>query len=430
METRPVPWTVVIATCALLVGAAVVMATQSLALAADGSFQLLQVLRTEDAFGLDARILGAWARQAPVVLAIRAGVTDTHLLTLLFGAGQLLVPAVAWCLAILLSRTNALICTAVTLTAGLCAGAIWLFSVLESVVAVPLTILVAVLLWRPQPWRGRDLTLAVLASFVLVASYETALVTGAVLAVWAAWRARRARHRLERYGCVAVSALSAASVVVAAAGTQLGTNRTNSQSLAYFVVSLEPGPFYLALLGIAAVIVGLSPWLPGTPRVLTLAAGCGVLLVSVVAFDASIVTAFQARGGTAVAALLLIAFLCWSWARPAASALPLAPRLVAAVPLLFVAGMMAANVRVIESWSDSLDAFRAAVGQRQGIVVDVEALPSNDRTVLWSWTSSSLSLIVRPRADAAILVNRDPPLVPFPPEDARAQLDDAFTWRG
>ena len=432
MVARPMPWSAVLAMCALLVGGALAMATQSLALAADGSWQLLQVLQSGDAFGLDARIIGAWARQGPVVVATRAGVTDTHLLTLLFGAGQLLVPALAWSLAILLSRPNRLACAAVTLTAGLCAGATWAFSVLEGVVAVPLTVLVAVLLWRPQTWRRRDVALAVLASVVLVASYETALATGVFLAVWAGWRAFRAQVALERYGCATVAALSATSVVVAAVGTQRGSNPTNSQSIAYFVVSLEPWPFYLALLGIVTVIAGLGPWLAGTPRLLALGAGCGALAVSLAGFDAGIVTAFQARGGTALAALLLMAFLFWSWVRrdDAGELLtPSAARLLVAIPVVFVAALAVANVPLVRSWSTSLDAFRAEVEQRQGIVVDVEALPPDERDVLWSWTSSSLSLIVRPRPDAAILVNRDPPIVPFPPEAARDELDDAFTWR-
>ena len=432
MVARPMPWSAVLAMCALLVGGALAMATQSLALAADGSWQLLQVLQSGDAFGLDARIIGAWARQGPVVVATRAGVTDTHLLTLLFGAGQLLVPALAWSLAILLSRPNRLACAAVTLTAGLCAGATWAFSVLEGVVAVPLTVLVAVLLWRPQTWRRRDVALAVLASVVLVASYETALATGVFLAVWAGWRAFRAQVALERYGCATVAALSATSVVVAAVGTQRGSNPTNSQSIAYFVVSLEPWPFYLALLGIVTVIAGLGPWLAGTPRLLALGAGCGALAVSLAGFDAGIVTAFQARGGTALAALLLMAFLFWSWVRKddAGERLtPSAARLLVAIPIVFVAALAVANVPFIQSWSSSLDAFRTEVGQRQGIVVDVEALPPDERDVLWSWTSSSLSLIVRPRPDAAILVNRDPPIVPFPPQAARDELDDAFTWR-
>ena len=64
------PWSAILAMCALLVGAACVMTSQSLALAADGAFQLVLVLGTEDVYGLDARILGAWAHQGAVVVGV------------------------------------------------------------------------------------------------------------------------------------------------------------------------------------------------------------------------------------------------------------------------------------------------------------------------------------------------------------------------
>ena len=47
------------------------------------------------------------------------------------------------------------------MTAGLCAGMTWLANVSESVLAIPLTVLVAVLLWQPRPWRLGHATLAV-----------------------------------------------------------------------------------------------------------------------------------------------------------------------------------------------------------------------------------------------------------------------------
>jgi hypothetical protein len=409
------------------------MCLASLALAADGSYHLLEVLRTGEAFGLDTRLAGAWARQALVVVAVRTGVTDTHVLTLLFGAGQLLLPAIAWSLAILLSRADRLVFAAVTMVAGLCAGAAWFFNALESVVAVPLTCLVAVLLWLPRTWRLRELALAALTSAVLVATYETALVTGVVLGLWAVLRARRAHDRLERLGCAAVAALSALSVLVAAVGTQLGASPTHSQSVAYFVASLEPWPFYLALVGIVAVLAALGPWLVGrSARWATLGGGCVALAVSVVSFDPGLVTAFQARGGTAVAALALLGFLFWRWLGADPSVEPhdthAASRLLVTIPVLFVAAMVVVNIQPVRSWSRSLDAFRSAVAREHGVVVAVEVLPPHERAALWSWTNSSLSVIVRPRPDAAVLVNRDPLFVPFPPLAVRSQLDDAYTW--
>ncbi|HEX2427023.1 MAG TPA: hypothetical protein VHI53_03800 [Gaiellaceae bacterium] len=431
------PSSAVLVVCSLLIGLSAAMTVQSVALAADGSFQLVRVLGSKDVYGFDSRILGETAHQEAVVLAARAGVTDTHLLSILLGVGQLLLPALAWSLAVILSRTDRLVCAAVAMIAGLCAGATWFFSVSELVLAVPLTILVAVLLWQPRTWRWRDIALAAAAASVLVASYETAVVTGSVLAVWAAWRATRAQTRAERYGCAIVGALSLLSVPVAVIGTQART-QTHSQSFLYFVVSLEPWPFYLALAGIAAVIASLGPWLDGTGRSFTLAAACAALVVALVGLEPNTVTAFHARGGAAVAGLMLVLFLWWQWIRGQYPTLSegepkderVVQRILVVAPTVLVAAMVAVNVQPVLSWSRSLDTFRREVDRRRGVVHAVDVLPPSRRAVLWGWTSSSMSLLVRGRADAAILVDRNPSLVPFPIAGARNQLADAYLWDG
>jgi hypothetical protein len=232
---------------------------------------------------------------------------------------------------------------------------------------------------------------------------------------------------------VIVGGLSAASVIVATWGTRTGANPTHSQSLLYFVVSLEPWPFYVALAGVAAVIAALGPWLDGFARSVLLALGAGALAVAVIAVGPDPVTAFQARGGAAIAVCALVVFLWWRWiegrrgeiARPA---WPQSERLLVAIPVAFVAGLAVAHAQPIRDWSRSLDAFRAEVDRTRGVAAAIDVLPANRRDVLWGWTASSLSLIVRERADAGVLVDRDPAYVPFPAKDARAQLDDEYVW--
>ncbi len=48
-------------------------------------------------------------------------------------------------------------------------------------------------------------------------------------------------------------------------GTRSGDNPTHSRDFVYYVVSLDPWPFYLALAGIVVVVAALGPWLDG-PR--------------------------------------------------------------------------------------------------------------------------------------------------------------------
>jgi hypothetical protein len=438
MQYRPMPISATLAICALLLGAALTMTFQSLALAADGSFQLVRVLGTGDLFGSYGRILGASARQGAVVIAARAGVTDTHVLSILLGVGQLVVPAIAWSLAIVLSRRDRLVCAAVMMIAGLSAGAVWLANVCEIVIALPLTTLVAVLLWRPGVWRWRDVALAAAASSVLVASYETAVVTGAVLTVWAAWRSLSSNVRAERYGCALVAGLSGASVLVAAASLHSGRNPAHVQSFLYFVVSLEPWSLYLALAGIAAVIAAFGSSLDEASRRIALLLGCAALLVAVVGFDPNTVTAFQARGGVTIAGLALELFLWWRWIRErreadrvvgdGAGAEPRAPYLLVAVPVMFVAAVMASNVQPVRDWSRGLDDFRVEVRETHGVAKAPDVLPRDTRAVLWGWTSSSLSLIIRNQPNAGILIDPNPSLVPFPAGEARGQLDDSYTW--
>jgi hypothetical protein len=429
------PWSAVLAMCALLVGTALVMSLESVALAADGAFQLVRALGSEDVYvPLDARAIAAWAHQGFAVLAARAGVTDTEQLTFLLGVGQIALPAVAWSLAIALSRSDRLVCAAVAMIAALNAGTTWFLSVNEVVLAAPLTTLVAVVLWQPRTWRWQHGLVAVAAAALLVATYETALLTGAVLALWSGWRAARSTLPGERYPCALVAVLSLLSVLVAVAGTRVGEKPTHSRSLLYYVVSLEPWPFYVALAGIACVTLALGPWLEGRPRQAILAIGCAALTVAVVGLEPDVVTGFEARGGAAVATFLLELFLFWRWLDGRASMARAEERaqgrLLAVIPVVFVVAMVVVNVQPLRTWSRSLDAFRTEVDAAEGIVVVDDALPPDRRAVVWGWTASSLSLLLRSRPEAGVLVDGNPSLVPFPPGDARAQISDEFRWGG
>ena len=256
--TRPVPLASALLVSAMLVATAVGLAAASLALSADGSYYLVQLLQTGHLYGPSSRMFVEAVREAPVLLAVRLGVVNTHVLTLVAGVAQIVFTAVVWSLAVVLSRPRADVFAAVSMTAGLCAATTWFFSANESVLAVPLTVLVAVLLWQPAVWRTGLAVLAVATSVALVASYETATLTGTILALWAGWRSVVARSQTERYGSALVALLSAVSVGVALDGTRSGQNTTHSQSLLYYLVSLDPWSLYLGIAGIVAAIAAAT----------------------------------------------------------------------------------------------------------------------------------------------------------------------------
>ena len=164
-----------------------------------------------------------------------------------------------------------------------------------------------------------------------------------------------------------------------------------------------------------------------------LALGAAALVAAVIAVAPDPVAAFQARGGSAIAVSALVVFLWWRWiegrrGEAARRTWTHSGRLLVAIPVAFVVGMALTNVQPIREWSRSLDAFRAEVDRTQGVAPAIDVLPANRRDVLWGWTATSLSLVVRGRPDAGVLVDRNPAVVPFPAEEARAQIADDYVW--
>ncbi len=430
MTTARVPLSAALAVCVALVVAALVMTFQSLALAGDGSYYLVRIIATGEVFGTDQRYLGNLIRQSPVLLAIRSEVTSTYTLALLLGVGQIVIPALLWSLAVLHARADRVAFAAVTVTAGICAGTTWFFSVSENVIAMPLTALVAVVLWQPATWSRGNAAVAIAASTVLVASYETSMVTGLVLAGWGLMRALRASSRMERGSCAAVSVLAALSVLVAVRGGWEQTYPTHSRSLLYYVVDLQPWPLYLAVAGLVALVVGIDGRYASRVSTTLVAAGTTALFVAVAGLQMTTTAAFAARGGAAVATFALLVLLWWQWAPRTEQRTPdrRSSRLLA-VPVGFVVAILVVNMWALRDWASSFSTFRDEVGVARGVVAADDVIPQDRRSVLWNWTAPSLSLVVRDDPDAGVLVDPDPSFVPFEPADRRRQLPDAYTWR-
>ena len=434
MSERPVPLWIAAAVCLVLLATAAAMTAEAIALTADGPFNLIRLIATEDVFAPTARYLGSLVRQGPALAGIHLGLTDTYWLAVLLGLGYLVLPAGAWSVALLFSTEDSLAFTAVAITAGVTAVATWYCSVSESVLALALTGVVSVLMWRPRPWGWGVTAVACGVSVVLVASYETAIVTSAILGLWAIARARASITTSERIGCVVVALTSAGAVAVGLSGSFSGQNSSNSRSFAYFVVSLEPASVY-SMLVCGLVVVAAFMVSNGRVRLALLLLGLGGALVAVARFEPTPSTAYAGRGAAVIAVLLLQCLLAYRWytrrtAKPdrAANGRPQL-RWELAAPLVYVAALCAANIAALGAWSSGLDAFRSQVTARDGLVPVDEALAPDRRRAVWGWTAPSLSLIVRRSAEDGILVDRDPSYVPFAPKNARSQIPDTYTWR-
>ena len=369
--------------------------------------------------------------QGAVIAAVQLGVTDTWALTLLLGLGQLVVPAVIWCAALWFSRTDAAVLAAVATTAVLCASTTWFVNVSESVLVVPLTVLVSVLLWQPRAWSRAQALTAAGASLILVASYETVLVTGAVLAAWAIARARRSSSARDRYTSAFVAGASVASVGVALWGMTRPGDPQHAQSLLYFVVSFEPRALFVGAIGVMLLMAVSDRRIADrSGAALALGASAAALLLAAMMIESTQRESFAARGGIAAVAIVLQFYLCWRWTNPVqASQGRLAGRVLVLTPLVLVVACSFSVVRGLDEWSRSLHAFQAAVGSNQGIHSVEAAVPVERRAIVWGWTSSSLSLVLRCDAQGAVLVDSSPSYFAFPPAAARSQVADAFVWR-
>ncbi len=423
--------------CALLIGTAAVMAWSGLALLGDGAYFLVRIIGTEDFFngGFERRALANVLRQGPVVASVRAGVTDTHALAILLGVGQIVLPAAAWCAAIVLARTDRLAFAAVTMAAGVSAGSTWLFNVSEIILFAPLTALVAVLLWEPRAWGWWRGVLACAVSLILVATYQGATLTGPLLACWAGWRALRASSVGERTAS-AIVALLAVVALVAGATDPEAVRRSSGQGLIATVLLLKPWPQYLAIAGAAALIAAIAAPRRSTARTILLVLGLlGWTVATLGLLQLTDVDALAARGGGLLTALLLTGFLFALWIRGRdPSTAPRtgsssAPRWTIALPVAFCSVLVASTWPSVIDWSRSLDAFRSEVRATRGVVALADRLPPDRREVVWGWTASSLSLIVRDDPANGVLVDGNPSYIPFPPQHAREQIPDAFTWR-
>ena len=222
--------------------------------------------------------------------------------------------------------------------------------------------------------------------------------------------------------------------LVAVWGTQTGANPTHSRSLLYFVVSLEPWPFYACARRHRSGSRRARS-MARRPRAIRRAHArnrrprrCGSSPASPVPSEPSrLAEAWRSR---------------W-WPQCSSSggggSLRAAER---RHPMPGDERSASSSRSRSPSWSRwwSRAFNRSASGreasrrsaprstERRVSCTALDVLPPQRRDVLWGWTASSLSLVVRTSPDAGVLVDRDPAYVPFPAEDAREQLADEYVW--
>jgi hypothetical protein len=242
------------------------------------------------------------------------------------------------------------------------------------------------------------------------------------------WRHRRSSSAPDAVGSLVVAALSLLSMITPLAGfaTQGPGGASN---LLYHLAAVEPRGLFVALAGAALLVGGTAAAPTDAARLVVAISGVLLLATGAATLDLTLISSFDARGGSTLAVIALAAFLFWQWVIDAQGASE-APTWLLGVTVVFAAGSVVLLLAASTAWARSLDAFRTEVNRGHGIAVARSVLAPDRQQVLWDWPEPSLSLIVRSTPAARILVARAPSYVPFPAERARLQMDDAYVWRG
>lgn len=405
----------------------------------DGAYYMVRILERADFVEMDSsRRFGYWITQAPLVLALRAGLRDRDLLLPLFGAAHFatLPLSLAVCHWAARADWRYLAFPLLATFAGTLNTEMFVASESRLAVALFWPLLLLMLL------RNDTFATALTALMALPALrvYESMLVLGLILGAAAGGRAARAAGLAQRAGWLllalwflAGSAIALESVIHPRHPAALATFLRST----VFFVHRDFGVHHMGLLSL--VLVALATLLLLRP----------------------VMTLRSFVRGAAGFAGLAVALALWPWLRPTESApglhyparvmnaylsVPLAlgaillrfgwlarepTRYRRIIALTAVLGMAqcAWNVAASHSWDRYLVLFRRELECRRGFIpfaesalarLPIQALPSSFNT---NWTMPVMSLLLSNRGSVKSIVGNPPsvPLwMPYDPTDLSA----------
>jgi hypothetical protein len=416
----------------------------------DGASFLANMLETRTFHDFyPARAHVAWLTQAPVLLLVRAGVADTHLLAVAFSAMLLAVPAALYHLALARVRDRGALLAAVIAVIAVVYLPTCFFIVGEyNVVYAAVTASFAIAL-TSDGTRRRDGALLLALGLLCIASYEAMIYLGPLTAAVIVWLARRSEPVGRLLALAAALAFLGAAVVSGSTVIEYWDHAHFAKvrgSTWEFWQNLQ---FVVALAGfaiIALVALARPSWLASRgPIVVALAAG--VVLAATpwfrqifapdsMVFPPAHYLARSAAGG--LLAVLLSAMwlhVAWPDARWRLLAMlhrpVVAQRLATAMVVLLFAGAVP-DIALSRYWSDYLAWFRGIVTTRSGLVA-AEELPMRQwpqRLFAQDWTYPALSVLLRSAPGQAVVVARNDyqSNPPFDPSCGTVPRLEGFRW--
>lgn len=432
---------------AVLACSLVLIATNS-SLVADGSYYLLRAIQTRGPFPLAGRQGINLVREGPLLIAVRQGVTNTHVLTVLEGIGFVLFPALVWVLAIVRARRSRVTFTLVVISCGLSFAAPIFFSASELTLALPLVVCASLLLTQPTPWTAPDAVLAVVSTGLLFFSYEAIAPCALILAGTAAFRIKCRLGTTDTTAGILVLGLSVV-VFGGAVWTLVFWPSSDSRSF----VDLSPSIVFLSLgamclLGWAVLygrLVGMQ-WIRWLILVLAVPFTFqGIRL----AINDGPHAAFESRAAaaTVIVALQLLLLADWLTLRPelvnwlirnqlivqreGTDEVSLAVRLSAGATrgaAAFLIALLIVPTVCAFRWSTVMSDFRSSITQHTGVVPAADVQTPFASTYLWGWTNTVMSLMVRSSSRNAIVENTTTDFVPFSLDSTEQQVSPVYRW--
>lgn len=397
-----------------------------------------------------ARAHVAWLTQWPVLLLVRAGVDNTHVLAIVFSTTLLAVPAGLYHLALARVRDKGALLAAVIAVIGIVYLPTSFFIVGEYNIAYAAVTATVVIALTGVSANRRDAALLLALGLLCIASYEAMIYLGPLTAAIVAWSARRGGEPFGRLLAFAAALAFLGGAVVS------GSTIIDYWSHAHFAKVRgatwefwQNLQFVIALAGfaiIALVSLVLPGWLSGRGPV-AVALIIGAVLASTpwfrllfgpdsMIFPPAHYLARSAAGG--LLAVLLSAMwlhVAWPEARWRLLAMlhkPMVARRLATAMFVLVAAGAVPDLALSRYWADYLGWFRTVVTTRTGLVY-AEQLPMRDwpyRLFAQDWTYPALSALLRGSPGDAIVVTRNDYLSnpPFDPACGTVPRLIGFRW--
>lgn len=322
--------------------------------------------------------------EAPTLLAIAVGVRSLHALSIIFGFTLYLHAPLGIYICFRYTRERVyLLLPVLSLFAGSMNCAAYMIN--DSHFVVSLYWPALFILLSGVELKGRTLALLLVLSAPMIASYESMVAFGAILAGVCVWRMWTGRMRRAVYGGLALWYLLSAAF--AAAGVMWPFDPANKDSfVTYALILFEKGylgPNVSAIVLVCTAVILLAP--PSLPRIRQVAvwigcaaAGYMMLQVLIGQYPSSLDVQIVARTVNFTVPLLTTALLFALRSRRMTSTtrtVGLAACLVSALGIAQCFGNMGAAVR----WTGMLSTLRGELARTEGPVPYRQSIMSRDR---------------------------------------------------